>query len=168
MESETKRIILSNVFLLLIFLLTFYLYYQPQLEQQKEELELLKKQVEAQSLLQVTLSPSDGWVAVDDHACAKVSPNATLTFQIANTGGVPVTIIKLAYLASNWESKSGGPISIAPNTKILPGDSTTGIYSFKGLRQDLYGQPGEQTDFSITIVTVELPVQVDTYCIVYS
>jgi len=110
--------------------------------------------------LYVSPNPSDSWVPVDTRACAVVKPSTVFRFEITLVGIDHVTILRMILNATNWSK----PHTMDYHLELSAGDSTTLTFWWS---PDLVN-PGHVSSFTVSIVTVELPLQTLQFCISYS
>jgi hypothetical protein len=142
------QFMLSLVVSLVVVGATNALYWQPQLN-------YLSQQFRA-SQLQVSVSPGESWIAVNNTACAVVHRDSKIDFQITNKGHDPVQLLRAVFAVP------GGNLTYDIYQTLQLGDLCVITYRFHEVPNQIIGQRG---DFTIQLVTVELPLQTTSFCI---
>jgi hypothetical protein len=152
LSPEHRRLFAEFLLSLLVSLIvigaTNALYWQPQLD-------YLSQQLKA-SQLQISVSPGESWIAVNNTACAVVHPGGKIDFQITNKGHDPVQVLRAFF------TMPGGNFTHDIYQTLQPGDLLVITYRFREVPNQIMGQRGE---FTIQVVTVELPLQTTSFCI---
>ncbi len=111
--------------------------------------------------LRISPNSSDGWMAVDTHACMLARVGTVFRFEIAAVGLDHVLILRMILNATNWSQPY---VKDFQAMGLNSGDLLTLTYQWapEGVN------PGHQASFTVSIVTAELPLQTLRFCIAYS
>jgi len=110
--------------------------------------------------LRISPSSSDGWVAVDTKACMAAKSGTLFRFELTAVGIDEVSILRMILNATNW---SAPYVKDFQDLRLNSGDLLMLTYQWGVGR----ASPGHQANFTVTIVTVELPLQLLRFCVTY-
>jgi hypothetical protein len=152
-SPHVKSAHVSLLTALIVVGLTNYLFWQPQLE-------LMRQEARSDQLRIYVIRVSDGWNVTDTTPCAIVHLRSEFDFEVTNTNHAPVQTLQAKFQATNWN----GYVTENVSRVLGPGESFPLTY-YWGTPDDI--SAGSQAQFTVSVISVQLPVQTTTFCVAY-
>lgn len=169
MSSEAKTMVTSALASLLVSLVlfgvAFHYYYQPELDRQSQQINLLQEEYESKFRLQVTII-SASWAVSGDEACVVMADKTILNVLVTNPTSQLIQVIRLKLVFSSGNSSVG--VTLEPPTPSGWALEAGGNFSTKYDAGGLYDAfRGHLVSLSIEAIIVQFATQTTDFCLLF-